>query len=85
MNVSYTFIYWTQIGAKTHEFGHALGLHHQMTRADRDDYVVIDEDNIIESAKSNFEIETIMTAKTYGTPYDFGSVMHYSPRVSSTN
>ena len=64
-----------QFGSVVHEIGHAVGLWHEQSRNDRDDYVRIFLDNVIEVPKSNFN--------TYGFngrevgPYDFSSVMHY--------
>jgi hypothetical protein len=57
-----------------HELGHAIGLWHEHQRADRDQFVTIDLDNVPENARGNFNIIT-------GIPlvgeYDFGSIMHY--------
>ena len=68
-------------GKIQHEFLHALGLYHTQSRSDRDKYVEIiwknikngTEDNI-NSNKINF---MVYGGKTYGLPYDIGSVMHY--------
>jgi len=65
-------------GTIMHEFLHAFGYFHEHTRADRDDYVFINFDNIQEGKEGNFrkriegeEIDHL------GTSYDYGGVMHY--------
>lgn len=63
-----------QIGVAYHELGHLLGLYHEQSRADRDDYVEIDLSNVPDSAHFAFNK---LTFPVFG-PYDFGSVMHYS-------
>jgi hypothetical protein len=65
-------------GTIMHEFLHALGFHHEQKRYDRDDYVIINWENIEEGYENNFfklgpEIITLLN-----TTYDYGSVMHYS-------
>jgi hypothetical protein len=65
-----------------HEIGHALGLHHEQTRYDRDKYVTIWWDDIKPGMEYNFAKQS--SAVTY-TPYDFYSVMHYSNDAFSTN
>jgi len=58
-----------------HELGHALGLYHEQSRPDRDDFVAIDTTNIDPLALGNF-------TKVNGVPvvgeYDFRSIMHYA-------
>jgi hypothetical protein len=58
-----------------HEIGHTLGLIHEHQRPDRDDYVIILEDNIEAGAEGNFII--IEGAALHGA-YDFLSIMHYA-------
>ena len=59
-----------------HEFIHAIGFDHEQNRPDRDDYVKINWDNIKSGRKSQFDIAK--GSKTFGTPYDGFSVMHYT-------
>lgn len=58
-----------------HEIGHALGLYHEHTRPNRDEYVDVTWSNIDPDRSQNFDIVTsnIQT----NTPYDYGSIMHY--------
>lgn len=67
--------------AVTHELGHALGLWHEQSRADRDDHVEVKWCNIEKGKEHNFRKLTL-GARDVG-PYDFKSIMHY-PRGAFT-
>jgi hypothetical protein len=61
-----------------HEFLHALGVYHEQSRSDRDDFVAIQWSNIQDDAIGNFQKKP--DAIDY-FDYDYGSIMHY-PRTS---
>lgn len=65
-----------------HEIKHALGWHHEHQRPDRDQYIKINLANVEPGKESNF---MIMAGATTRHPYDFESVMHYSPTAFSKN
>ncbi len=66
-----------------HEIGHALGLWHEQSRADRDMYVLIMWENIDEDHQYNFN-QHLTDGQDYGD-YDYDSIMHYGPYNFSKN
>lgn len=64
-----------------HEMGHAIGLAHEQSRADRDDYVVIHFENLEESRKVEFEKTNFQSIGQY----DVFSIMHYDNFAFSKN
>jgi hypothetical protein len=66
-----------------HELGHALGMWHEQSRADRNYYVRIAWENIEEEHKYNFD-QHLADSKDFGE-YDYQSIMHYGPFAFSKN
>jgi len=72
-------------GIVAHEIGHALGFYHEQSRPDRDNFVEILRDNITPAALRNFNMYPSSRINSLGTPYDYGSVMHYGSKAFSRN
>ncbi|WP_025146136.1 M12 family metallopeptidase [Pedobacter jeongneungensis] len=68
----------------THEIGHAIGLFHEQTRADRDQYININSANINNTWRSQYEIYSLGTGSEIGT-FDFYSIMLYYPYNSAAS
>ncbi|KAM6915457.1 zinc metalloproteinase nas-14 [Xenentodon cancila] len=62
------------VGNLCHELMHAIGLYHEHTRLDRDQYVTVMWESIKSDKKSNFDVKD---GDTLNLPYDFDSIMHY--------
>ncbi|XP_029318715.1 high choriolytic enzyme 1-like [Cottoperca gobio] len=62
------------VGNLCHEMIHALGLHHEHTRKDRDEHVTVKWKNIQPGKESNFKLKR---GNTLNLPYDLSSIMHY--------
>ena len=71
------------VGAAIHEIGHALGLWHEQSRSDRDQYVRIILENIAPKARHNFD-QRILDGMDLGS-YDYESIMHYPATAFSIN
>lgn len=71
-------------GSAIHEIGHTLGLFHEQCRLDRDNYITINWNNIIEKHKHNYKTYFQLgysSGKDIG-PFDFNSIMLYSSKNS---
>ena len=60
-----------------HELLHAMGMEHEQSRPDRDDYINIHYEYIEEYLLSQFEKLPSQFWMETGSPYDIDSVMHY--------
>jgi len=69
------------VGSIIHEIGHAVGLYHEHTRPDRDNFIDVALENVVAGREHNFDI-VFTNTQTYGA-YDYGSIMHYGSRFFS--
>ena len=58
-----------------HEIGHTVGLWHEQSRKDRDQFITIKLNAVVPNARHNFD-QHILDGVDLGA-YDFGSIMHY--------
>jgi len=61
-----------------HELMHTLGIFHEQSRPDRDNFVEIKWDNVKEDSKHNFQIEDDGTVRS---GYDYCSIMQYNTKA----
>jgi hypothetical protein len=59
-----------------HEIGHALGLYHEQSRTDRDDFVALNQANYA-GQQGGWDVNFGRKEATPRGPYDFTSLMHY--------
>ena len=74
-----------KFGVVVHELGHVVGFWHEHTRPDRDLYITVKYENIMEGQQYNFEKLKSDAIDSLGEPYDYGSIMHYSANTFSKN
>ena len=66
-----------------HQLGHIIGLYHEHTRPDRDQFVEILWENIEPGANSSFKINSPNEVNSWNIYYDYTSVMHFVKTVSN--
>jgi hypothetical protein len=72
-------------GIILHEFGHTIGLWHEHQRADRDEYIKINSENIKDDVKDQFTRIEDTRISSLGLPYDYASIMHYGRTAFTKN
>jgi len=72
----------TTKGRIVHELGHALGFLHEQNRPDRDSFVRIATENILDGYANQFDK---YNGKNFSTPYDYNSIMHSDDTELSKN
>nr|AID23683.1 tolloid [Hofstenia miamia] len=72
-----------KFGVVIHELGHAVGFWHEHTRPDRDQYITVLKENIMDSQGYNFDKLESKLINSLGEEYDYGSIMHYAPNTFS--
>ncbi|XP_045923850.1 astacin-like metalloendopeptidase isoform X2 [Micropterus dolomieu] len=70
------------VGNIVHEILHALGIQHEHTRTDRDQYIAVLPHNIMPGMEKNFKKQA---GETFDLPYDVTSIMHYGSVFFSSN
>lgn len=70
-------------GSIMHEIGHLLGLEHEHTRADRDQFIQIHWENINADKQHNFDAAP--AGSQLPGAYDYDSIMHYGTHNFSSN
>jgi len=72
-------------GIVQHEFLHALGIYHEQSRSDRDNYLYIYKDNIKRGMEHNFGKKGQHSQHGQSVPYNYNSIMHYGSMAFSKN
>ena len=69
------------LGSTIHEIGHTVGVWHEQSREDRDNWITVHTEHITAGKGHNFN-QHISDGTDIG-PYDYASIMHYSSKAFS--
>lgn len=75
----------THLGTIIHELVHSLGFGHMQSHGHRDGYIKVINENIMRGAEYQFEKFSPREMTSFGTPYDYLSIMHYDSYAFSRN
>ncbi|KAG5451033.1 Astacin-like metalloprotease toxin 2 [Clonorchis sinensis] len=67
------------VGQILHELAHTLGLLHEIMRPDRNDYIVLHEENIAKHYKQEFDVQPALYTHLWDRTFDFQSITLYDP------
>ncbi|RXG53710.1 Astacin-like metalloendopeptidase [Armadillidium vulgare] len=81
--VNFTKWCYMKLGHVLHELLHVLGFYHEQCRIDRDNFVAIISENIIQGYFKNFQ--KCQNTTDFGVGYDYYSVLHYDTFSLSKN
>ncbi len=73
------------LATATHEIGHAMGLFHEQSRSDRDNFIVINSSNIASGMSHNFNtyFQNNLNGVDIGS-FDFNSIMLYPSVITDS-
>ncbi|XP_076825833.1 uncharacterized protein LOC143471284 isoform X3 [Clavelina lepadiformis] len=60
-----------------HELLHTFGFEHEQCRPDRDGYIKVIWENVLDAYRAHYRVMNVKYVVDLGSPYDFDSVMHY--------
>lgn len=73
------------VGTIIHELMHTVGFFHEQSRSDRDKYVKIYWENILDGQSDQFDKYSWRTIDELGVSYDYQSIMHYDRLAFTKN
>ncbi|XP_065663209.1 zinc metalloproteinase nas-4 [Hydra vulgaris] len=74
-----------KFGTVMHEMMHTIGIIHEQSRPDRNQYIDVLYDNIKPKLLHNFRMYSLRDADNLDVPYNYWSVMHYNNFAFSSN
>ncbi|MEO2049783.1 MAG: M12 family metallopeptidase [Pirellulales bacterium] len=73
----------TNLGIIQHEIGHTAGLWHEQSREDRNQFIKIEWDNIIDDRNIKHQYKIQRESGDMSGQYDYDSIMHYPSMANS--